>query len=96
MEKEVFVKWKIKETETVEILKLLPNLAEETRKEAGNLYYAIYQSENNPNELILHERYIDAAAQEAHRNSKHYQSIVMDKIIPYLEAREVYIVKKLI
>lgn len=96
MEKEVIVKWKIKETETTEILKLLPTLAEETRKEAGNLYYAIYQSESNPNELILHERYADAAAQEAHRNSKHYKAIVTDKIIPYLEAREVYIVKKLL
>jgi quinol monooxygenase YgiN len=96
MEKEVIVKWKIRASETPEILKLLPELAEETKKEAGNLYYAIYQSEEDPNELILHERYIDAEAQDAHRNSRHYQSIVVDKIMPYLEGREVHVVKKLI
>ena len=96
MEKEVIVKWKIKETEAAEILKLLPTLAEETKKEEGNTYYAIYQSESNPNELILHERYIDAAAQEVHRNSIHYKAIVADKILPYLEVREVYMVKKLL
>lgn len=96
MEREVIVKWKIKETETAEILKLLPALAEETKKETGNVHYSIYQSENNPNELILHERYVDSEAQEAHRNSKHYQAIVVDKIIPFLEEREVYVVKKLI
>ncbi|MTH17731.1 putative quinol monooxygenase [Flavobacterium sp. LC2016-01] len=96
MEKEVIVKWKIKESETAEILKLLPELAEKTKKEEGNIYYAIYQSEDNPNELILHERYVDQQAQEIHRNSKHYQSIVVDQIAPYLEERTVYVVKKLI
>lgn len=96
MEKEVIVKWKIKESETAKILKLLPELAEQTKKETGNIYYAIYQSEDNSNELILHERYVDQAAQEAHRNSKHYQSIVVDQIAQYLEERTVYVVKKLI
>jgi quinol monooxygenase YgiN len=96
MEKEVIVKWKIKETETAEILKLLPELAEKTKKEKGNIYYSVYQSEDNANELILHERYIDAQAQEAHRNSQHYQEIVVQKIAPHLEERIVYVVKKLI
>ena len=96
MEKEVIVKWKIQETETAGILKLLPTLAEKTKKEPGNIHYAIYQSENDPNELILHERYVDAEAQEAHRNSEHYQSIVVGKIVPHLEVREVYVVKQLI
>ena len=95
MEKELIVKWKIRETETSEILKLLPELAEETKKENGNISYAIYQSESNPNELILHERYVDETAVETHKNSDHYQKIVVDKIIPYLEIREVTIVNKL-
>ncbi|WP_449397420.1 putative quinol monooxygenase [Chryseobacterium wanjuense] len=96
MEKEVIVKWKIDETKLAEILKLLPELAEETKKEPGNVHYAIYQSEADPNELILHERYRNAEAQEAHRNSKHYQSIVVDKIMPHLIEREVNVVKKII
>ena len=47
MEKELIVKWKIKETETAGVLSLLSELAAETKKEKGNLYYAIYQSESD-------------------------------------------------
>jgi quinol monooxygenase YgiN len=96
MEKELIVKWKIRETETAEILKLLPALVEATKNEEGNILYAIYQSEGNQNELILHERYVSEAALEIHKNSEHYQTIVVNRIIPHLEAREVSIVTKLI
>jgi len=95
MEKELIVKWKIREDKTSEVLKLLPTLAKATKKEPGNLLYAVYQSEGNPNELILHERYVDEAAAEAHKTSKHYQDIVAGKIIPHLENREVTVVTQL-
>jgi len=95
MERELIVKWKIKETETATILDLLPELAEETKKEKGNLAYAIYQSEKDPNEIILHERYVNEEALDTHKNSAHYQTIVAAKIIPHLEVREVLFVKQL-
>ncbi|ACU62232.1 putative quinol monooxygenase [Chitinophaga pinensis] len=96
MEREIIVKWKIKASATQEILALLPALAEQSKHEPGNLGYHIYQSESDPNELILHERYVDADAAEAHRNSAHYQEIVVGKVVPHLEVREVIIVKKLL
>ena len=96
MEKIVIAKWKIKESETARILKMLPELAEKTRNEKGNLSYTIYQSENDPRELILHEQYVDAAAAETHRQSEHYKRIGVNEIIPHLEVREVALVKKLI
>jgi autoinducer 2-degrading protein len=95
MEKEVIVKWKIKETETSRILGLLPGLVEKTRAEKGNLFYNIYQSVDDTNVLILQERYTDADAAEAHKNSAHYQEIVAGQIVPHLEIREVTSVKKL-
>lgn len=95
MEKELIVKWKIKETETPRILNLLKELSDKTRKEKGNLLYEIYQSAENANELFLHERYVDADALEAHKNSEHYQETVMGQIIPHLEIREVSLLKKL-
>lgn len=95
MEKELIVKWKIRETETSRILNLLPELVEKSSNEPGNLSYAVYQSENKPNEFILHEKYADAMALDAHKNSEHYQNIVVKEIIPHLEIREVMIVKKL-
>jgi quinol monooxygenase YgiN len=95
MEKELIVKWKINEAETAAVLRLLPELVEQTRKEKGNIAYAIYQSEKDPNELILHERYVDEEALEAHKNTDHYQSIVASRIIPQLEVRELLFVKQL-
>ncbi|KAF2520135.1 antibiotic biosynthesis monooxygenase [Flavobacterium salilacus subsp. salilacus] len=95
MEKELLVKWNIRESERDEILSLLPELVEKTRNEEGNILYNIYRSENNPNELILHERYADEEALNAHKLSEHYQNIVFKKIIPHLETRELTIVKQI-
>ncbi|MGF2014811.1 MULTISPECIES: putative quinol monooxygenase [unclassified Nostoc] len=96
MEKIVIVKWRIKESEMSWLLKLLPELAEKTRAEEGNISYTIYQSESDPCELILCEHYTDTAAAESHRQSEHYKRIVAKEIIPHLEVREVISVKKLV
>lgn len=95
MEKELIVKWKIRETETPRILDLLQELVDKTRNEPGNISYNIYQSVENVNELILHERYVDGDAVEIHKSSGHYQKIVLEQIIPHLEIREINILKKL-
>jgi quinol monooxygenase YgiN len=94
MEKELVVKWKIKAAELPGILELLPELAEKTRSEDGNVFYEIYRSESEPTEFVLRERYVDDEAAQAHRNSEHYQRIVAGKIIPHLEVREVMVVKR--
>ena len=39
MEMIVFAKWKIKESEAYRSLKMLPELAEKTRTEKGNISY---------------------------------------------------------
>lgn len=96
MEKELFVKWKIKASETQNILALLQELADKTRNEPGNIAYSIYQSESDPNELLLHERYTDEEAVELHKQSAHYQNIVVTKVIPNLEERIVTIIKKVL
>ncbi|MCW1925878.1 antibiotic biosynthesis monooxygenase [Luteolibacter arcticus] len=96
MAKQLIVKWKIKEQEIPRVLAMLPELAEKTRNEEGNLSYVIYQNESDPGQLVLHERYADADAVEAHRKSDHYQRIVAAGIIPHLESREVIAVKVLL
>lgn len=92
----IIVKWTIKESETSRVLALLPDLAEKTRAEPGNVSYSIYQSESSSRELILHEEYVDAAAADAHQRSEHYGRIVRNEIIPHLEGREVMVVKRLV
>lgn len=95
MEKELIVKWKIRETEITRILSLLKELVEKTRNEPGNISYNIYQSAEDASEIFLHERYMDGDAIAAHKDSEHYQKIVLTQIIPHLEIRELNIVTKL-
>ena len=95
MKKTIIVKWKIKAPETTRVLQLLPDLVAKARNEEGAIFYDIYQSEAAPNELFLHEQYADAAALEAHKQSEHYQRIVVKEIIPHLETREAALVTKL-
>jgi len=47
-------------------------LVEATRAEEGNLFYALYQSTENPLEFIFYEEYKDDAAFEAHAMSAHF------------------------
>ena len=96
MEKEIIVKWKIRQSERTRILELLPDLANKSRAEEGNTLYNVYQSDADPSVIILHERYKDDRAAEAHRQSAHYKAIVTNEIIPHLEMREVDNVKRLI
>jgi quinol monooxygenase YgiN len=89
MERTFIVKWLVKKSETARIRSLLPELVARTKAEQGNLLYAIYQAEADPNVFLLHERYTDAEAVDVHRSSEHYQRLVVREIIPHLAGREV-------
>lgn len=93
MTRMMIVKWKIREPETMRILSMLPELVDKSRQEEGNVSYNIYQSETDPGELVLHEEYASAPAAESHKQSEHYQRIVLDQIVPHLASREVTLVK---
>ncbi len=96
MRKELIVHWKIKIGEVDKVFKLLPKLTEKSRKEEGNLLYSIYQKETDSSQLILHEIYKDEAAFNLHKESEHYQSIVLDQIIPLLQNREVHMISQIL
>ena len=96
MQRMFIAKWVTKEAERPRIQELLPELAEKSRAEKGNVFYTIYQSEADPNVFILHECYADAAAAEGHGQSEHYQRIVVSQITPHLVVREVMVVKHLL
>lgn len=86
-----FAKWRVKEGQLVGVLDLLADLTEKSTAEEGNLLYKIHQSISDANTLILFEGYKDEAALAAHRNSEHFQTLVLGKIIPLLEDREIVV-----
>lgn len=96
MKREIIVRWKIKEGHVEQVLSLLPSLGQKSIQEEGNLFYTVYQKEDDPTELTLHEGYLDEVAMNAHKESEHYQTIVVDQIIPLLEIREVQFVQQIV
>ncbi|HEY8897407.1 MAG TPA: putative quinol monooxygenase [Niastella sp.] len=90
-----FAKWQVKDGELATVLSLLEQVAQESRKEKGNLLYKVHQSISDVNAIHLYEGYVDAVAAEEHRNSDHFQNIVIKTIIPLLSNREVVMTKLL-
>ncbi|RZJ54124.1 MAG: antibiotic biosynthesis monooxygenase [Flavobacterium sp.] len=85
----VFATWKVKEGEIATVLNILQSVQKESIKERGNLFYNIHQNIADPNTLILYEGYINEEAVTEHRNSSYFQELVLGKIVPLLETREI-------
>lgn len=85
----VIAKWKVKPGNLATVLALLPEVARASSAEAGNLFYKIQQDNTDPDTLLLFEGYKDETAAADHRNSAHFQTIVVSKIVPLLESREI-------
>lgn len=90
-----FAKWKVKEGQLDLVLNLLAEVAKKSGEEKGNLFYKVHQSNTDANTLILFEGYTDATAVEAHRNSDHFQKLVLGQIVPSLQDREVILASQL-
>ncbi|MFT3701149.1 MAG: putative quinol monooxygenase [Agriterribacter sp.] len=92
----IFAKWQVKEGQLESVLSLLAALAEESRKEEGNLFYKIHQSLSDTHTLILSEAYADETALDVHRGSAHFKNFVLQQIVPLLEKREVEITNEVL
>ncbi|MDQ0276495.1 quinol monooxygenase YgiN [Arthrobacter silviterrae] len=71
------------------VLALLAELARASRQEPANLSYEFFQNGEDPEHIVILERYVDAAGFERHRDSEHFQRIGAGQIIPLLTSRRV-------
>ena len=74
--------------ETVRQL-LLQATAAVRADEPGNLVYTAHQDPQEPAQFFIYEQYADQTALEAHRDSAHYQELVVRQIGPLLAERAV-------
>jgi quinol monooxygenase YgiN len=72
-----------------EVLALLPQLAEASRAEPGNVSFVAYRRLDDDREVVLLERYASRDAFAAHRESPHFKDLVLERIAPLLESRVV-------
>ncbi|WP_345988089.1 putative quinol monooxygenase [Chryseobacterium sp. Chry.R1] len=97
-QKEVYVyaRWQVKEGELLTVLNMMKEVAEQSSREDGNLFYKLHQSQSDKNTLILFEGYKNSEAVEIHRNSEYFKKLVLEQIVPLLENREVILMDKIV
>ncbi|NYE62781.1 quinol monooxygenase YgiN [Duganella sp. 1224] len=89
----VVARWQPVDGKLGDVLALLAQVRPQTLAEPGCLGYEVYRGVDSPHSLLLLEHYRDAAALEAHRQSAHYQSLVVTRALPLLAAREVQLLE---
>jgi quinol monooxygenase YgiN len=77
---QIYAKFTVKDGSTDEVLEILDELIEETRKEPGNISYQLFQSVSDPAVLTVFEQWKDQEAIDAHNASAHF-----NKALPALE-----------
>ncbi|PZP61594.1 MAG: antibiotic biosynthesis monooxygenase [Pseudoxanthomonas spadix] len=85
----VVARWTVAAAAIAEVRALLPQLQRQSLAEPGCLGYEVLESGAAPEVIVLIERYRDAAAIDAHRNTAHYRELVASRIAPLLVQRQV-------
>jgi quinol monooxygenase YgiN len=90
-----FATWQVKEGQLAAVLTMLADLTAKSTAEEGNLLYEVHQSNSGPTTLILFEGYRDESALAEHRNSEHFRTLVIERIIPLLDDRSIIVASRL-
>ncbi|MEO8220750.1 MAG: putative quinol monooxygenase [Specibacter sp.] len=84
---QVVVRYTARPGETDAVLRLLGEMSAATRAEEANLSYDFFHGVDNPAQIVILERYRDAAGFAAHREYEHFQRIGVSQIMPRLASR---------
>lgn len=76
-----------------EVLAIIAELRPQSLAEPGCLGYEVFLSSDAPRTVLLLEHYRDADALEAHKQSAHYQALVVGRVLPLLAERKVEILR---
>jgi len=92
----VAAEWRVLPGHEATVRQLMLEAAAAVRQhEPGNLLYVGHQDPADAAHFLFYEQYADQQALEAHRDSAHYQEIVVGKIVPLLAERTVTFYKLL-
>jgi len=72
----LIAKNKVNKSNLEEFLSLAQIMVENTRKEAGCLYYDFVQDKADESLYYFVEKYVDQAAVDAHNNSSYFQTYI--------------------
>jgi kynurenine formamidase/quinol monooxygenase YgiN len=89
----VTAEWRARAGAEDRLAELCEEMTKCSRQEPGNGFYEAHRSREDGRRFHLYAEYLDASSYEAHRDSEHYQRLVLDEAFPHLverQAREVF------
>lgn len=93
----VVARWQVNSGALDEVLAIVAELRPQSLAEPGCLGYEVYREvdgkADGADTLLLIEKYRDEAAIAAHRESAHYQALVVGRVLPLLAARRVELLR---
>lgn len=76
-----------------EVMQIIGLLRPQSLAEPGCLGYEVFESTDEPRTILILEHYRDAQALDAHKLSKHYQALVVERALPLLAERKVEVLQ---
>ena len=82
------VTWQVRDGETEAATDIIARFAPEARNEPGMQLLMVNQCADNPAQFLFYEVFSDAAAFEAHQQTPHFKTMILQQAVPLLTRRE--------
>jgi quinol monooxygenase YgiN len=82
------VTWEVRDGEMEAAADIIARFLPEARKEKGLELLMINQCAAEPGKFLFYEVFTDAAAFEAHQQTAHFKTMIMEEALPRLARRE--------
>ena len=81
-------RWRPREGAAEKIEAILRELATAIRGEPGNVQFTVLRGHDDADEILLYEVYLSEEAFRQHQQTEHFKTLVLDRAVPLLSARE--------
>jgi quinol monooxygenase YgiN len=82
------VAWEARDGEADAAAEIIARFAPEARKEPGLELLTVNRSTANPRQFLFYEIFTDEAAFEAHQQTPHFRTMILEEALPRLSKRE--------
>jgi quinol monooxygenase YgiN len=82
------VMWDVRDGQADAAAEVIARFTPEARKEPGLELLMVNQCATNPNQFLFYEVFTDAAAFEAHQQTPHFRTMILEEALPRLSRRE--------
>lgn len=89
----VIARWQALPGRADSVLALVAALREQSLAEEGCLGYEVFRGADDDTTILLLERYRDHPAIEAHRATRHYRELLVERVLPLLASRQVELLR---